>query len=80
MLDPFCGTASTLLSCAVLGARTIGIEVDEKVLYGKVDGRAGIALNFEEVSMHSSLSSEATRHACVRGIVIPRPFAHASRP
>ena len=27
VLDPFCGTASTLLSCAELGASVVGIEV-----------------------------------------------------
>ena len=29
VLDPFCGTASTLLSCAARGARVIGVEIDE---------------------------------------------------
>ncbi len=34
VLDPFCGTASTLLSCAAHGARTVGVELDARVLYG----------------------------------------------
>eukprot|EP01041_Mallomonas_annulata_P007349 gene7349-15000_t len=32
MLDPFCGTGSLLLSCASLGARVIGSDVDEDCL------------------------------------------------
>ena len=28
VLDPFCGTASTLLSCARFGAAVVGIDID----------------------------------------------------
>ena len=28
VLDPFCGSASTLLSCAARGARTVGVDID----------------------------------------------------
>ena len=28
VLDPFCGSCSILMSCAVLGATTVGIDVD----------------------------------------------------
>ena len=51
VLDPFCGTASILMSCAVLGATTVGIEVDEAVLHGTVDGQPGIQLNFREANL-----------------------------
>ena len=33
VLDPFCGTCSILMTCASLGAATVGIEVDERVLH-----------------------------------------------
>lgn len=51
VLDPFCGTCSTLLSCAALGAATVGVEVDTRVLHGFVDGRPGIARNFAEAGL-----------------------------
>ena len=47
VLDPFCGSASILLGCAALGAATVGIDIDEKVLRGRGDG-ACIATNFAE--------------------------------
>ena len=31
VLDPFCGTCSVLMSCAALGAATVGVEVDEQI-------------------------------------------------
>ena len=49
--DPFCGTGSTLMSCAVLGATTAGIEADEQVLHGTVNGQPGIVLNFREAGL-----------------------------
>ena len=51
VLDPFCGTCSILMSCAVLGATTVGIDVDAEVLHGTVDGQPGIALNFREADL-----------------------------
>lgn len=51
VFDPFCGTASTLMSCAALGAETFGMEVDGRVLHGKVGERHGITLNFETVGL-----------------------------
>ena len=45
VLDPFCGTGSTLLSCAARGARTVGVEIDERVLLGGANGE-GILMNF----------------------------------
>ena len=41
VLDPFCGTASILMACAYLGAATVGVEVDERVLFGEADGGGG---------------------------------------
>ena len=51
VLDPFCGTCSILMSCAVLGATTVGIDVDAEVLHGTVDGQPGIELNFREADL-----------------------------
>lgn len=51
VLDPYCGTCSILMSCAVLGATTIGIDVDETVLHGTVDGQPGIQRNFLEANL-----------------------------
>ena len=51
VLDPFCGTCSILMSCAVLGATTVGIDVDAEVLRGTVDGQPGIELNFREADL-----------------------------
>ena len=54
VLDPFCGTASILMSCASLGAATVGVEVDERVLHGEAEGdggRPGILANFEQVGL-----------------------------
>jgi SAM-dependent methyltransferase len=50
VLDPFCGTGSTLLSCATRGARTVGVEIDERVLSGG-DGGRGILINFETAGL-----------------------------
>ena len=50
VLDPFCGTASTLLSCASRGAVTVGVEIDERVLHGGAGGR-GIHDNFEAAGL-----------------------------
>ena len=51
VLDPFCGTASILMSCAALGAETIGVEVDARVLDGTVDGQHGISANFDAAGL-----------------------------
>ena len=50
VLDPFCGTASTLLSAANLGAATVGVEVDARVLHGGERG-CGIWRNFEHAGL-----------------------------
>jgi SAM-dependent methyltransferase len=50
VLDPFCGTGSTLLSCAARGARTVGIEIDERVIFGGAGGR-GVLSNFETAGL-----------------------------
>ena len=50
VLDPFCGTGSTLLTCADRGARTVGVEIDERVLLGG-DGGRGIRSNFDDASL-----------------------------
>lgn len=50
VLDPYCGTASTLLSCAARGARVVGVEIDERVLRGGKDGE-GIRHNFEHAGL-----------------------------
>ena len=54
VLDPFCGTASILMSCAVLGATTTaGVDIDAAVLNGRIEGgRAGIAANFEAAGLY----------------------------
>ena len=51
VLDPFCGSCSILMSCAVLGATTVGIDVDAEVLHGTVDGQPGIELNFRQADL-----------------------------
>ena len=50
VLDPYCGTASTLLSCAARGARTVGVEIDARVLEGG-EGGCGIATNFKAAGL-----------------------------
>ena len=34
LLDPFCGTGSVLIEAAVLGAKPIGVDIDEKMIKG----------------------------------------------
>ncbi|KAL1521318.1 hypothetical protein AB1Y20_020985 [Prymnesium parvum] len=56
VLDPFCGTASTLLSCARFGACVVGVDIDARTL-GCVEaeggGRAerGVYANFEQAGL-----------------------------
>lgn len=45
VLDPFCGTGSILLSCALLGAHCIGMDIDIRVLRG-ADKNESVASNF----------------------------------
>jgi tRNA G10 N-methylase Trm11 len=44
VLDPFCGSASTLLSCARFGAATVGVDISEAEL-------GGVAHNFEQLGL-----------------------------
>lgn len=53
VLDPFCGTGSILVSCARLGARAIGSDLNIQVLRGK-DGR-NISSNFSQYRLPQPL-------------------------
>ncbi|CAE7390483.1 trm11, partial [Symbiodinium sp. KB8] len=47
--DPFCGTGGAVLSCATLGAATLGSEIDPRVVIGK-QGRT-VRSNFEAAGL-----------------------------
>jgi tRNA (guanine10-N2)-methyltransferase len=49
VLDPFCGTGSTLVSCTEMGAVAIGADLDMAVLRGRGGGRAAaMDVNFAQ--------------------------------
>lgn len=58
--DPFCGTASLLVSAAHHGAFVLGSDLDYKVLKGKPDGR-DIFSNFDQYGLHGTQRIEAVR-------------------
>ena len=39
IMDPFVGTGSLLLTCSAFGARTIGFDIDPRILRGIIKGR-----------------------------------------
>lgn len=51
VLDPFCGTGSTLLSCAKFGARVVGVDIDERTfgLESEEGAPCGVETNFLQV-------------------------------
>jgi len=62
VLDPFCGSASTLLCCAHLGARTLGVEIDRRIF--EPLGVASIADNFAAADLPMpELLCAIVRHA-----------------
>jgi tRNA G10 N-methylase Trm11 len=64
VLDPFCGTCSTLLSCAALGAITMGVEADARVLHGTIaDGAHLRPKGSKALTSEPSASGIATNFA-----------------
>ena len=51
VFDPFVGTGSILLSCALRGAYCVGADIDIRVLRGKKDGKETIWKNFEQFNL-----------------------------
>ena len=70
VLDPFCGTASTLLSCARFGASVVGLDIDERTFSeaatsaGERGSSGGVRSNFAQASLpppEALLVADATR-------------------
>ena len=60
VLDPFCGTCGILITCAALGARVFGSDLDVRVLNGTQvtyskggQSRKDVHLNFEHYGLHA---------------------------
>jgi tRNA (guanine10-N2)-methyltransferase len=61
VLDPFCGTGSILISCALLGAYCVGMDIDIRVLRGSGE-TGGVASNFRQFGLPAPELVRADNH------------------
>ena len=77
IMDPFVGTGSLLVTCAALGAYTIGADIDWEVLVGKEKGK-GVRSNFKQYGLEDRLLDlirfDHSKHNVLRH---ERPFLDA---
>jgi tRNA (guanine10-N2)-dimethyltransferase len=76
-LDPFCGTGSLLIESAVLGMRSIGIDLTRWIARGALKNLKGFSLDFEAI-LRADSTSKSFPIRSVDGIATDVPYGRAS--
>lgn len=76
LLDPFCGTGGVLMEAALIGAKTIGSDIDERMVRGAKENLS--SLNIESELFGSDISEVKDRVTEVDAIATDPPYGKAA--
>jgi tRNA (guanine10-N2)-dimethyltransferase len=65
LLDPFCGTGSTLIEAALIGCRVLGLDIKRRMVRGSLKNLTYFNIKPEGVIMADARSPPITRVDCV---------------
>jgi tRNA (guanine10-N2)-dimethyltransferase len=76
LLDPFCGTGGVLMEATLVGAKTIGSDIDERMVKGANENLS--SLNIESELFCADISEVKDRVAEVDAIATDPPYGKAA--
>ncbi len=65
LLDPFCGTGTTLIEAALIGVRAVGIDVQHRMMNGAIRNLKHFGLNAEAVIIADARKLPLTHVDCI---------------
>jgi tRNA (guanine10-N2)-dimethyltransferase len=76
LLDPFCGTGGVLIEAALIGSKTIGSDIDERMVRGAKENLS--SLNIDSELFCADISEVINRVAKVDAIATDPPYGKAA--
>lgn len=78
MLDPFCGSGGGLMEAARMGIRSIGIEIDKKILWGAFQNLKSFEYSKITSLIHGDALKICISKGSISGVVTDPPYGTAA--